>query len=278
MSFLLEVFIFFHQGLGARATASQLGTTRYQVEKAYKILNLDVKNKPKKKPPQNKICKICNKKKIISNFRKRSKGYECYCKPCEKEYNKKSCKKRYSKNKIKRKKYYQDNIKEKKKYNEKYYLSNKSKILAYKEKRKHLDKENQRIWSLKKRKTDPCFKLRGNVSNAINSMIRKQGETKKGLSCLHYLDYSFYELKIHLESYFEDWMSWDNWGVYKKDKWDDNDSSTWTWQIDHIIPQSCLPYDSFDHPNFKKCWCLNNLRPLSSKQNLLDGTALSRHF
>jgi hypothetical protein len=29
--------------------------------------------------------------------------------------------------------------------------------------------------------------------------------------------------------------------------------------------------------NFKKCWALNNLRPLSAKQNILDGTTKIRH-
>ena len=29
--------------------------------------------------------------------------------------------------------------------------------------------------------------------------------------------------------------------------------------------------------NFKKCWALENLRPLSSKQNLLDGSTRVRH-
>jgi len=30
-------------------------------------------------------------------------------------------------------------------------------------------------------------------------------------------------------------------------------------------------------PNFQKCWALNNLRPLSAKQNILDGTQRIRH-
>ena len=64
-------------------------------------------------------------------------------------------------------------------------------------------------------------------------------------------------------------MSWSNWGKYDYINWDDNNLSTWTWNIDHIIPQAKLPYDSMEHPNFEKCWILSNLRPLSSKQNLL---------
>jgi hypothetical protein len=59
---------------------------------------------------------------------------------------------------------------------------------------------------------------------------------------------------LNLEKQFEPWMNWQNHGVYKN--WDDNDQSTWTWQIDHIIPQSDLPYTSMEDENFKKCWAL----------------------
>jgi hypothetical protein len=72
-------------------------------------------------------------------------------------------------------------------------------------------------------------------------------------------------------------MNWDNYGKYNPKTWDDNDSSTWKWNIDHIIPQAKLPYTSEKDVNFKKCWSLNNLRPYSAKQNLLDGATKIRH-
>ena len=58
-------------------------------------------------------------------------------------------------------------------------------------------------------------------------------------------------------------MSWDNWGPYVKDNK--------TWQIDHIIPQSKLVYTSMEDDNFKKCWALENLRPLESIENIKKG-------
>ena len=102
------------------------------------------------------------------------------------------------------------------------------------------------------------------ISTTIRASINKSGE-----SILKYLPYSIEELKTHLENQFESWMNWNNHGIYSN-SWDDNDEATWTWQIDHIIPHSKLRYDSMSHPNFKKCWSLENLRPLSSKQNNLD--------
>ena len=63
-------------------------------------------------------------------------------------------------------------------------------------------------------------------------------------------------------------MSWKNYGTY--------------WQIDHIIPQTYFEFDSLDHPNFVKCWCLENLRPLKadenlSKSNKLDKKIIKKH-
>lgn len=60
-------------------------------------------------------------------------------------------------------------------------------------------------------------------------------------------------------------------------KWDEKDSSTWTWQIDHIKPQSLFDYKSMEDDEFNQCWALENLRPYSSKQNWLDGINRTRH-
>lgn len=84
------------------------------------------------------------------------------------------------------------------------------------------------------------------------------------------LPYSIDELKNHIENLFEPWMTWDNWGVYDPDIWDDDNSLTWTWHLDHVIRQADLPYDSFDHSNFQKCWALSNLRPYSAKMNVIE--------
>lgn len=72
-------------------------------------------------------------------------------------------------------------------------------------------------------------------------------------------------------------MNWENYGKYRSNVWNDNDQSTWTWNIDHIIPQSDLPYASMEDNNFQVCWALKNLRPYSSKQNVLDGVTRNRH-
>ena len=68
-----------------------------------------------------------------------------------------------------------------------------------------------------------------------------------------------------------------NYGKYYPKKWDDNDKSTWVWNIDHIKPHSEFHYESMEDDSFKECWALSNLRPLSAKQNILDGASRTRH-
>jgi hypothetical protein len=126
---------------------------------------------------------------------------------------------------------------------------------------------------LKERRKDPIVKLRHEISTLVRHYING---TKIG-SIMEYLKYSIEELRLHLENQFEPWMTWDNWGLYKPKEWDDNDSTTWKWQIDHIIPHSLFEYSLMADESFQQCWALSNLRPLSAKQNQLDGANKIRH-
>jgi hypothetical protein len=147
-----------------------------------------------------------------------------------------------------------------------YRISHKEKII----KQKNIYKKNKRNNNLQ-------FKIRENISVSIRSAIKNLGIKKQFNSFLNYVDWNIIQLKAHLESQFEPWMNWGNWGIYKLDQWNDNDSSTWKWQIDHIIPQSELLYTDMSDDNFKKCWSLENLRPYSAKQNAIDGGSKIRH-
>jgi len=159
----------------------------------------------------------------------------------------------------KRKIYYQEKrqaILNKRKQYRKY---NKEKIL----------KQNNEYTKLKL-KTDPGYKLRKNISRSISAHLKRQGFAKN-CSIINALPYTIEELRGHLEAIFEPWMTWESHGTYKVDLWDDSNEKTWTWQIDHIIPHSYFKYSTMQDDDFKKCWALNNLRPYSSKQNILDG-------
>lgn len=105
-----------------------------------------------------------------------------------------------------------------------------------------------------RKKVDPIFKLRKNCSRLINHALKG---LKNGNSILKYLPYTILELRDYLENKFDKYMSWDNYGIY--------------WHIDHIIPQSKLPYTSMEDENFKKCWALENLQPLEAIENMKKG-------
>jgi hypothetical protein len=116
--------------------------------------------------------------------------------------------------------------------------------------------EYRRMWQKRKEALDPSFKIRRRVSTAI----RKHLTNKNNTSIFKYLPYSAEELKRHLESMFEPWMNWDNYG-----------SSPGCWSIDHVKPQSKLPYTSYDDPNFHECWALENLQPMRHIDNMKKG-------
>jgi hypothetical protein len=147
------------------------------------------------------------------------------------------------------------------------------------------DKANQ--YRKERRHRDPNFKLRISISSAVSKYISKNNGSKRGSSCMDYLSWTIEEFWQWIESQFslsenltndgKVWMTKENRGRYNKKTWDDSNPSTWTWQLDHIIPQSDLPASSMEDENFKKCWALENLRPLSSKQNWLDGVNRTRH-
>ncbi len=169
---------------------------------------------------------------------------------------------------------YQQHPEEKKEYNKNYYSLNKQRILEqnkiYQANNIKQIREYHRHYQRYQRSTKISFKLRYNISASINNYLKSVGSAKQKNSCLDYLGYSIDNLIQHLESQFEPWMHWSNYGSYRKNSWQDHDPSTWTWQIDHIIPQSSFYFTSMADPQFLACWGLNNLRPYSSKMNLLD--------
>jgi hypothetical protein len=83
------------------------------------------------------------------------------------------------------------------------------------------------------------------------------------------LGYDKDKLLEHIESQFEDWMSWENWGRTRKD------SNGRHWEIDHIIPRSSCKAEEVSDPNFKKIWNLKNLRPLCAKKNNMKGATFN---
>jgi hypothetical protein len=205
-------------------------------------------------------CKTCGlaKELSIDNFYRKSSnktGYEYNCKVCSAAKKKVFRSQNKEQESIRSKNYYKENRDS---------ILMRSNVYNKTNRKRGLERHKNRV------KIDPTYRLRGLVSRAVGNALKINGVSKGG-SILNYLPYTIQELKEHLEKQFEPWMTWKNQGRYNVQIWDDNDQSTWTWQLDHIISQANLPYTSMTDDNFQKCWALSNLRPLSAKQNVLDG-------
>jgi hypothetical protein len=209
-----------------------------------------------------KICSNCHQEKPEKDFRKEK--FKKQCRTClslkSKEYNKKN-EDKYKKNQEKFRK-----SSKRKEYLSQYYILNENKM-----------KLRQKHYENRKYSEDPIYRMRRIISASITKSLRSRNFSKSKISFLNHINYSLQELKEYLEKQFEPWMTWLNRGKYNSKTWNDNDQSTWTWQIDHVVPHSTFKYSSMEDEEFKKCWSLENLRPYSAKQNIIDGTTGVRH-
>ena len=153
----------------------------------------------------------------------------------------------------------QERLEKRKEYEKEYYKKNKQKILKQS---KEYFKNNQEIKQKKnndryreRRKTDPLFKLITNLKRNIRGGLKKQGFIKKSKT-IDILGCSFEEFKSHLESKFESWMTWDNYGLY-------NGELDYGWDIDHIIPISSAKTEE----DIIRLNHFSNHQPLCSKIN-----------
>jgi hypothetical protein len=105
----------------------------------------------------------------------------------------------------------------------------------------------------RKEREDPKVRLRSSIGVNVSHALKRRNATKNGGKTFSKLPYTPEQLFTHIESQFDEHMTWDNYGPY--------------WALDHIIPQAALPYDNMDHSNFVKCWALENLQPLERGEN-----------
>ena len=186
-----------------------------------------------------KICNKCKIEKLITEYHKNGDKLYSICKICKREQRLKN----YDKEKVKRKEYEQlnrDKINQQKRiyqkgkiyqeyrlkrkdqlkeYNKKYYAENKDKINQQKKRYIKFKEQN-----------DTLFKLKRRVQTRIYLSITKQGYTKNKRT-QEILGCTIDEFKQYLQSQFQSWMTWDNYGLY-------NGTKNYGWDIDHIIPIS----------------------------------------
>ena len=102
------------------------------------------------------------------------------------------------------------------------------------------------------------FKININISTGIRRSLKS---TKNGYHWETLVGYTLNDLMKHLESLFNNGMSWDNYGRNG-------------WHIDHIKPISNFNFNSYENKKFLECWSLTNLQPLWEKENLRKGSKL----
>lgn len=212
-----------------------------------------------------KSCRVCNIEKPLDSFNKSKRnkdGFNNMCKECGKEYAKKYRKENYEMiiqkererekseiNKSIRKKYREENKLSRSEYYKKYRLENKDKVL--------LSISNSRK---KRYHNDPNYKLKELIRGAIKNSIKRKGYSKKS-NTKNILGCSYDEFRHHIESLWENWMNWDNFGNPKDGVLGENKS----WDIDHIIPISSAETEE----DVIKLNHYTNLQPLCSYNNRL---------
>jgi len=155
--------------------------------------------------------------------------------------------------------------KEKKKKDDKDYASKNKTALNKKKKdwaivNKEKVKKAKSDYVRKKLNTDVLYRLKHNIGCGIRQSFKRNGFTKNSKSFI-ILGCTYEEFKLHIESKFKDWMSWDNYGKVKTKLLIPNIR----WDIDHIIPISTAKTEE----DVIRLNHYTNLQPLCSYVNQL---------
>jgi len=205
-----------------------------------------------------KTCTKCKESKELSEFHKQSRnkdGLESWCRSCCSFYKKNvrnarsnAEKEQHKTKESNRKKisYSTRSNTTKNKYNVKRRITRNSEANKERSRKHDNDKyNNNELYKLKKI-------LRSRLYCALKN-DQKSGSAVSDLGC------TIEEFKQHLESQFEDWMTWDNHGPYDKDRR--------TWQIDHI--DALANFDLSNREEFLKVVHYSNMQPLLALDNIL---------
>jgi len=193
-----------------------------------------------------KVCKICNVEKDIEQYSLNkgcAGGRITRCKECINKLQKEQWHKNkelIAKKRSERRKNKIEQYREAERIRKKNYRKN-NKEEINKKYREYM--KNYRI-------NNPSFRMQKRISDIIKKAIHQKIST---FDIFIKLGYNVEDLMSHIESQFKDGMCWENYGE---------------WHIDHIVPQSWLPFTSIEEENFIKCWQLSNLQPLWARDNI----------
>lgn len=206
-----------------------------------------------------KVCSNCKVKKSYDNFnlRKSTKdGLQYWCKQCVKknyqenadviaEYHKKYRQENPGRLREYHKKWYQENTEIRREYVKKWHQENP----GYVKKWRQQNPEYTREYEKNRRKSDPIYKMIGNIRKRISKYCReiKLNKTKKTKEIL---GLNLAGFKSYMESKFQEGMTWENYGQ---------------WHVDHIKPLSLATTEQeiieLNHyTNLQPLWAAENLK------------------
>jgi hypothetical protein len=208
-----------------------------------------------------KICRVCYFEKNVNEFNINNRNKDNLnnmCKECGKIYASNYRKTNYEKVLNKEREYESKNYDKRITYRQvnKFMINDKMKNYRLINK----EKVNKSIKNSKNKryKTDDIFKLKENIRGNINKSLKRNGYIKKTRTH-EILGCSFEDFKKHIESLWESWMTWDNYGNSKDGILEPNK----TWDIDHVIPSS----NAKTEEELLKLNHFSNLQPLCSYFN-----------
>ena len=227
---------------GCRSTCKQCYNEK---TKSYYVENKDTLTQYKKEWREKNIDKILEDDKLKRNSLTESDRIRIS------EYNKNWREENKEIQKLKKQEYYQDNREHFLLKSKKYREENKDKIKDYQFNYKPIKntKRKERL------KSDILFSLEKSIRNNIYDCFKRNGY-KKSSRTYEILGCTFEEFKIHLEKMFEEWMNWENKGLY-------NGELKYGWDIDHRIPISSANSEE----EMIKLNHYTNLQPLCSYTN-----------
>ena len=106
--------------------------------------------------------------------------------------------------------------------------------------RRELGRKNMRKFL-----SNPRNRLSNRMAAGVKRLLRGQ---KNGRPWETLVGYTIDDLRSHLEKLFEPGMTWENYGKNG-------------WHVDHIRPMTAFVFVSYEDPEFRLCWSLDNLMP-----------------
>lgn len=198
-----------------------------------------------------KYCKWCSKEFTPEKLKKGGYSvFEFCCRECYNQYKKDYNKKYNDSHKKEHQEYYNQHKEERLSYQNKYRLEHRDEI--NKKKHKYYYQNRDRLLEVRKQsyKLNPKRKIDNIAFKAIYTAIKEKRENSNWNL---YFSFSISEFLNHIESLFTSEMNWKNYGSY--------------WEVDHIVPRIRFYYEKYTDEQFKQCWSLDNIRPLTIKEN-----------